>query len=174
YSYLYDRLNRLTKGISDEGFNETIDYDKMGNIIGLTRNPMGNSSYSYSGNRLTGISGAVSSSYGYDANGNQTGDSGKGITIAYNYLNLPRTIVKASTSETMSNYWIATGVKIKKTVGGMTREYAGGIEYSNGTVDFIQTEEGRAIPLGGGNYSYEYMLRDHLGNTRVLLKEDGS
>jgi len=92
----------------------------------------------------------VTSSYAYDANGNQTSGSGKGITLAYNYLNLPRTISKASTSETMTNTWLATGAKISKTVGGTTREYAGGIEYSDGTIDFVQTEEGRAIPIGNG------------------------
>src|SRR5690606_19540145 len=66
YSYLYDRLNRLSSGISDEGFNETMSYDKMGNITSLNRNPMGTNTYSYNGNRLTGISGAINSSYTYD------------------------------------------------------------------------------------------------------------
>src|SRR5690606_9223417 len=80
---------------------------------------------------------------------------------------------KASTSETMSNNWLATGVKLRKTVGTVERDYAGGIEYQNGQLEFIQTGEGRAIPAGN-SYSYEYMLKDHLGNTRVLLKEDGS
>ena len=64
--------------------------------------------------------------------------------------------------------------KIKKTVGGMTREYAGGIEYNDGQIEFIQTEEGRAIMNSNATYSYEYMLKDHLGNTRVLLDENGT
>src|SRR5690606_18591226 len=76
-------------------------------------------------------------------------------------------------SETMENTWLATGAKLKKTVGGITREYVGGIEYNNQEIEFIRTEEGRAIPARNG-YSYEYMLKDHLGNTRILLKEDGS
>ena len=174
YSYLYDKLNRLTNGTSDEGFNELISYDNMGNIISMNRNPVGISSYSYSGNRLIGISGAINGSYSYDANGNQTADSHKGITLAYNYLNLPETISKAVTSETMTNTWLATGAKIRKTVGGMTREYVGGIEYNDGQIEFIQTTEGRAIPTGSSGYRYEYMLKDHLGNTRVLLDEYGT
>src|SRR5690606_13419601 len=108
------------------------------------------------------------------ANGNQTADSQKGITLAYNYLNLPQTISKASTSETMTNTWLATGAKIKKTVGGRTRGYACGIEYDDGQIEFIQTEEGRAIMNSNAIYSYEYMLKDHLGNTRVLLDENGT
>src|SRR5690606_14707823 len=70
--------------------------------------------------------------------------------------------------------WLATGAKIRKTVGGMTREYAGGIEYNDGQIEFIQTEEGRAIMNSNATYSYEYMLKDHLGNTRVLLDENGT
>jgi RHS repeat-associated protein len=34
-------------------------------------------------------------------------------------------------------------------------------------IDFIQTEEGRALPNGAAKYNYEYTLRDHLGNSRV-------
>jgi RHS repeat-associated protein len=173
YTYLYDKLNRLTSGSSDESFNETLSYDVMGNISSLTRNPMGTNTYSYTGNQLSSISGALNSSYVYDANGNQTSDSQKGINISYNYLNLPQTINKASTSESMQNTWLSNGAKIRKTVGSLVRDYAGGIEYNNSSIEFIQTEEGRAIP-SGSSYSYEYMIKDHLGNTRALLKQDGS
>ncbi len=134
---------------------------------------MGTNTYSYTGNQLSSISGALNSSYVYDANGNQTSDSQKGINISYNYLNLPQTINKASTSESMQNTWLSNGAKIRKTVGSLIRDYAGGIEYNNSSIEFIQTEEGRAIP-SGSSYSYEYMIKDHLGNTRALLKQDGS
>ncbi|QKJ30366.1 RHS repeat-associated core domain-containing protein [Mucilaginibacter mali] len=48
-----------------------------------------------------------------------------------------------------------------------TWEYIDGIVYHNGSVAFISTEEGRAVPNGGGNYVYQYNLKDHLGNDRV-------
>jgi RHS repeat-associated protein len=42
-----------------------------------------------------------------------------------------------------------------------------GIHYENNSIAFIQTEEGRALAAGGGNYNYQYNLNDHLGNVRV-------
>ncbi|WP_311951007.1 DUF6443 domain-containing protein [Mucilaginibacter terrae] len=174
YDYTYDKLNRLLSGTSDEGFNETLGYDVMGNIQTLSRNPMGTNTYGYSGNQLTSISGFVNGTFVYDMNGNQTQDNTKGINITYNQLNLPQLISKPSTGETMTNQWLATGIKTRKVVGGITRDYIGGIEYNNGSIEFIQTEEGRALPNGSGGYTYDYMLRDHLGNTRVLLKHDGT
>jgi RHS repeat-associated protein len=173
YNYSYDKLNRLLTGTSDEGFNESLSYDVMGNISSLARNPMGTNTYTYSGNQLSSISGFVNGSFGYDVNGNQISDGAKGVTLAYNYLNLPQTITKASTSEVMTNTWLASGVKLKKVTGGLTRDYVGGIEYNNGSIEFIQTEEGRARP-NGGSYFYEYMLKDHLGNTRVLFDQNGA
>ncbi|MCJ8212052.1 DUF6443 domain-containing protein [Mucilaginibacter sp. RS28] len=175
YAYSYDALNRITSGTSDEAFNESnIGYDYLGNILSLTRNPGGTNTYAYNGNRLTAISGFVNSSYVYDGNGNQTDDSGKGIHIDYNVLNLPKTVTKASTGEVMNNVWLSTGAKVRKSVGGLVRDYVGGIEYNNGSIEFIQTEEGRAVPTGNGGFSYDYMLKDQLGNTRVLLKQDGT
>ncbi len=50
-------------------------------------------------------------------------------------------------------------------------DYIGGIQYkTDGTIDFIQTEEGRAI-RSGSTYNYEYTLTDHLGNNRVTFDQ---
>ena len=49
-----------------------------------------------------------------------------------------------------------------------TTEYIDGIQYTNTNIDFVQTEEGRAINTGT-NYNYEYTLTDHLGNNRVTF-----
>jgi len=36
------------------------------------------------------------------------------------------------------------------------------------TLNFIQTEEGKAVKQGNGvNYEYVYYLGDNLGNTRI-------
>lgn len=189
FSYNYDKLNRLEKAAytspgKTDYFNEELSYDPMGNITSLTRrNPAGNLnvlSYNYinSGvrsNKLWDVTDAgsagQSSVYDYDENGNQKSDSRKGITIAYNYLNLPQTVSKASTGESINYLYDAAGRKLRKTFGNTIRDYVGGIEYSEGAIDFIQTEEGRALP--GVNYSYEYMLKDHLGNTRATVNGNG-
>ncbi|PYF74244.1 DUF6443 domain-containing protein [Pedobacter nutrimenti] len=190
YAYSYDKLNRLLKadyvtpGAAGK-FNEEMSYDVMGNILNLKRtnsmaNYLNNFSYNYTsngikGNQLydvsdTGIDGK-SSTYAYDDNGNQKTDSRKGINISYNMLNLPKTITKSSTGESLNYVYDATGQKLKKIYGSNTRDYIGGIEYNNGAIEFIQTEEGRALP--GSSYSYEYMLKDHLGNTRATIKQNG-
>lgn len=190
YVYDYDNLNRLNKasyvtpGAIDK-FNEELTYDVMGNINTLKRNNtttgyLNNFTYNYTngtvkGNQLMGVTdagtAAQSSNYQYDENGNQKSDSRKGLTIAYNMLNLPKTITKTSTGETLNYTYDASGQKLRKVYGTSTRDYIGGIEYNNGTIEFIQTEEGRALP--GSGYSYEYMLKDHLGNIRATVKQTG-
>jgi len=56
------------------------------------------------------------------------------------------------------------------TLNGTTRYYDDGIEYTSITndIDFIHTEEGRALN-SAGSYNYEYTLSDHLGNNRVTF-----
>ncbi|WP_374165908.1 RHS repeat domain-containing protein [Arcticibacter sp. MXS-1] len=81
------------------------------------------------------------------------------------------TITKGS--GTIRYIYDAGGRKLRKELAGNNRDYIGGIEYGNGgQLDFVQTEEGRAIKAGE-SFSYEYMLKDHLGNTRAVLKENG-
>lgn len=115
YGYTYDKLNRLTKADATVGDyvslhyangsnttpsdsyrigDETIAYDKIGNITTLLRVKPGAQSnlgityddfvYQYgSGNRLTfvdGINGSTDRTYTYDANGNLLTDNFKGIS----------------------------------------------------------------------------------------------
>ena len=132
YGYTYDALNRLTNAqyvrpsnpanpnASDiiDTFNETLSYDKNGNIQYLVRNGgmesqttvpvMDNLVYGYDANdknKLLKVTDATDNTdgfkdgadnqeeYGYDLNGNMTRDDNKGITsIVYNHLNLPTKI----------------------------------------------------------------------------------
>jgi RHS repeat-associated protein len=188
FSYDYDKMNRLTKaGYTTSGsvdkFNEELTYDEMGNINSLKRKNavsgyLNNLSYNYinsgiKSNRLMGVTdagtAAQTSSYTYDGNGNQKTDSRKGISITYNHLNLPQTITKAGQSIVYT--YDAAGNRLRKVFGANIRDYVSGIEYSNGSIEFIQTEEGRALP--GTTYSHEYMLKDHLGNIRAMIKQNG-
>ncbi|MXV18007.1 RHS repeat domain-containing protein, partial [Hufsiella ginkgonis] len=58
--------------------------------------------------------------------------------------------------------------KTSSTTG--TTDYIGGIHYGtvsgNYVINFIQTEEGRAVRQSDNSYKYEYNLTDHLGNVR--------
>ncbi|HEY8937451.1 MAG TPA: RHS repeat-associated core domain-containing protein, partial [Cyclobacteriaceae bacterium] len=115
--------------------------------------------------------------YLYDNNGNVTYDANKNITqILYNHLNLPTYIEfyssGSSTRQTIEYTYDASGIKLKKVdkVGGTvisTTDYIGGLQYENGQLAFLLHDEGRAIN-NSGTYNYEYFLKDHQGNTRVV------
>ncbi|RKR84187.1 RHS repeat-associated protein [Mucilaginibacter gracilis] len=135
-------------------------------------------SYNYNGNQLTTVSkgGTTFRTYTYDGNGNATTDGGT-KSINYNMLNLPATVTQSGT--TLATYtYEASGTKIRNTGSDGTWDYVSGIVYKTplaGTtpaIAFIQTEEGRAIP-NGNDYSYQYNLKDHLGNDRVSLDKNG-
>jgi RHS repeat-associated protein len=188
-----------TSNPKDNFYGENVTYDNMGNIsslgrydnIGNARTQIDTLTYTYSFYRLnqvddgspyTGTAGFTElvkqiNEYTYDGNGNQLRDQNKGISsISYNLLNLPQTITKNDGS-TVVYVYSASGNKLRKlyTAGGTTTttEYDNGIQYDNSTtnVSFIQTEEGRARH-SGTTYTYEYDLKDHLGNTRITLTPD--
>ena len=173
FNYGYDKLNRLGTAATVAGvsMSETLTYDVMGNIASLNRDGTGAKIYNYqnsgSSNRLQSVSGLTVQDYEYDANGNTTKDGLNGISLTYNYLNLPVTAVRTTgTPVNLSYTYDATGNKLAKSSNGSVRNYIDGIEYkANGTIDIIHTEEGVARN-NAGSYSYEYNLNDHLGNVR--------
>lgn len=56
----------------------------------------------------------------------------------------------------------------------MTKKYYfGPVEYNGSNLEAIYHEEGRALP-SGSTYEYQYTMRDHLGNSRVMFKMVGS
>jgi RHS repeat-associated protein len=71
------------------------------------------------------------------------------------------------------------GNKLRKTVvnNGVlqyTQDYVGGIEYRSGALEAIYHSEGRIVTIDG-SLKYEYALKDHLGNTRLMFcDKDGS
>ncbi|NPD48216.1 RHS repeat domain-containing protein [Lentimicrobium sp. S6] len=109
-------------------------------------------------------------------------DDNKGIEkITYNYLNLPTSIqFKDDNAESKSIGYIytANGSKLRKhthdgSKESITTDYIGAYVYENATLQFIQTSEGRLVPNENGGFDYEYALKDHLGNTRVMFNEAG-
>ncbi|QJD95750.1 RHS repeat-associated core domain-containing protein [Mucilaginibacter robiniae] len=169
YVYYYDPMNRLTAGNSETGNSENgIDYDDLGNIQHLTRtgvmNP-GTFTYNYNGNQLKSVSGLTQSDYNYDANGNMTHDGRNSTDVAYNMLNLPRSVPGKNLTYTYD----AAGQKLNKNNGSTSTDYIAGVQYENGDLKFVQSEEGRVLKNGAdltNNWNYEYNLSDHLGNSR--------
>jgi len=180
FTYKYDKLNRLLSGISAPSgiasMSEVITYDElgMGNIKTLKRDALAVTTYTYNGNKLTGLTGGLTGAYTYDGNGNATKDR-TGMTISYNYLNLPQSANKTGTS--VIYLYDASGNKLQKktTVGTVnsSRDYIDGIEYNNSDIDIIHNSVGYALK-SGTNYVYHYNLTDHLGNVRATLKRGSS
>ena len=52
-----------------------------------------------------------------------------------------------------------------------TTDYAGGRIYENGSLKFINHEEGYIEPNGAGGYAYVYQYKDHLGNVRLSYSD---
>ena len=183
FSYSYDQLNRLTNALSTgNALNETLSYDLMGNITALTRTGGTNAAvlaytYQNSGmsNQLTTVTngGNAFRTYPvYDNNGNAQSDGGS-KTINYNLLNLPQTVTQTGTTLVTYTY-TAAGEKLRSVSGSDgSRDYIGGIEYHNNTIEYIETEEGRATP-NGGLYHYSYNLKDQLGNVRVTFDKSAA
>ncbi len=173
---------------------------RSGLVSGSTYGSMDNITMSYAGNKLIGANDAVTGitgnyqyheamvssvvegntsthEYLYDVNGNMVEDKNKGITVVYNYLNLPIQ-VNFGPNDRIDWTYTATGAKLQKKVytnGNLTltQDYVSGFVYKNGALDFFSTETGR-VKNQSGTLKYQYTLTDHLGNTRVMFDDAGT
>ena len=169
YGYTYDALNRLTASKYAEGnslninvdkYNESMTYEKNGNILTLLRRRqpgtgalinLDNLTYNYNGNgnQVWAIGDAVADSLGrgdfydgtdgnatheyyYDKNGNMWLDRNKMIKIEYNMLNLPMRVTDTTNITRKIEYvYLAGGQKIKeRKVNGQTVLYWGNMVYT--------------------------------------------
>ncbi|MEI9911642.1 MAG: hypothetical protein WDO71_19505 [Bacteroidota bacterium] len=159
YTYI-SNTNKL-KGVWDK--NNDVD-TKLGDF---------RSSQAYMTVLSTKTTGATD--YTYDGNGNMYVDKNKDIEdIHYNHLNLPDSITVTGKGKIIYTY-DAGGNKLKKvTTEGVkvtTTLYLMG-NYINDTLQFIGTEEGRARPKDSTSVVYDYFIKDHLGNVRMVLTEE--
>lgn len=206
YGYQYDDLNRLKNAIyrkpndaiPDSGaYNESLDYDKNGNIKSLQR--YGDSdapgivfkidelAYGYedeNSNRLAkvteGLGGndhkgfidgnKIGDDYMYDANGNMTVDKNKNITkIDYNHLNLPKKITFGTTG-TIEYIYNAAGQKLEKIVTeGPTTTNTNYLGGFQYKDNVLQffPTAEGYVRNDNGVLSYVFQYKDHLGNVRV-------
>jgi RHS repeat-associated protein len=191
------------QNLDNAGYNyvyneDNITYDLNGNIQALKRNGdlngmaslIDNLTYIYSGNQLKTVTDAADKTTGfidnnitgddyvYDENGNMTQDKNKNLNIKYNLLNLPVKISNGSDSIVYT--YDAGGAKLRKKVyrSGVLNtmvDYAGETEFYNSQLKYIHTEEGLVeYNTFTSSFTYEYFLKDHLGNTRVVVSADGS
>ena len=188
--------------VNTNRFNEQVTgYDKMGNILGLKRygqtsatgyDVIDDLSLSYAGNRLKKVTDRsttpafnngfefkdgidLSTEYEYDENGNLTKDLNKNITaIQYNCLNLPGRVMFAN-GNSISYLYDAAGRKLRTVHvlegDSVTTDYCGNVVYENGVPKILLTEVGYVSLTDG---QYHYYLKDHQGNNRVVVDEEGT
>ena len=173
-------------------YRETANYDFGGNITGLKRQgihgTMDKLRYSYlnNGYRLAAVEDAgnnegfsdgttATTEYQYNANGNMVQDDNSTMQVAYNAFNMVQQLSK--NGQSVDYTYDGSGQKLSKTFNGQVHDYIGGIEYVNNVLTYITTAEGRVRPRNAAaanatDYVYDYFLRDHLGNVRVVLTEE--
>lgn len=188
--------------VNQDRFNEEITgYDKNGNILGIKRcgkrsedeyGLIDNLVMSYNGNQLKAVSDSVTGSahadsfefkdgadlpveYYYDSNGNLIQDLNKKISeIQYNCLNLPSRI-EFEDGGVISYLYDAKGTMFRTThvIAGKTTttDYFDDAIYENGVLTTLLTELGYISLVDG---KYHYYLKDHQGNNRVVVGQNGS
>lgn len=146
----------------------------------------GNTSFGYvekditHSNFVSTTDGQNNTEYEYYRDGNLKSDLNKEITqINYNHLDFPERIQFSENREIEYQY-NALGEKLS-VIARYTSpqkilervDYVGAIEYYNGKVASIQTVEGRVVK-GATGYEYEYFLRDHQQNVRIVFGSGGT
>ena len=176
HTYTYDVLDRLTAATHPNQANESYAYDDVGN---RTASHQG-SSYSYQPfNRLTAANGT---SFGYDANGNQTSrtDASGSWTFAWDFEDR---LKNASLAGGVSvNYsYDALGRRIERSAGTTARFVFDGpdivrdLDNTNATVaDYLNGPgvDNKLRQTASGTASY--FLTDHLGTTNSLADSSGN
>jgi RHS repeat-associated protein len=167
--------------IDNLAYNYIPNTNKLQNVIDSYSDPqtiLGD--FRYSQSYTSTLGGAKNSSaidYSYDVNGNLSTDKNKDITgITYNYLNLPQ-VITVTGKGTIEYIYDANGNKLKKVVhesgkSDKTTLYLFGT-YEDEVLQFLPQEEGRIRYKPQTNtYVYDYFIRDHLGNLRMVLTEE--
>jgi RHS repeat-associated protein len=175
YEY-YDNSNKLRRMLDNQNDNNSKLGDFKYDVAGKGFNDYG---YDLNGNLITDLNKKLNGALGSAID--PTGGVG---AIRYNHLNLPEQIIVAGKGQINYKY-DATGIKLSKTVvdnttgSTTTTLYIGGFEYKNDTLQQLAQEEGRIryakkyFANGDSTYQffYDYFLKDHLGNVRMVLTE---
>lgn len=192
--YTYEATSNRLKNVTDAVNQPTT---RLGDFRTSTNHPQLATKNQLNSNYAADMTGVTD--YSYDDNGNLVKDLNKEIGttgtdgIEYNYQNLPWRIKVyngATQKGTILYIYDAAGNKLEKrteelaaTTNNNTAKttvtgYTGGFIYENNVLQFFGQEEGRIRPQRDENthlltgYVYDYFLKDHLGNVRVVLTDE--
>lgn len=186
----YGKLNGNTYGKIDD-LSMTYVGNQLYNVSDAATDPLYNGAFNFVDGNKSSIQ-----EYKFDANGNMEQDYNKKIAkIQYNSLNLPSALQFTNGNHTdylyssdgmkrrvthktaIANISVPMG-QIKDLTSSQvsqnhTTDYCGNVIYENGSFSKILTEEGY-VTLSGSTPVYHYYLKDHQGNNRVVLHQNGT
>jgi RHS repeat-associated protein len=184
-SFTYDVLNRLTSASIASNISpvKTFSYSAIGNLI--AKSDVGTYSYPSSGSPLphavmSVVGGAITTSFSYDANGNQA--SGNGRSVAWTSYNKPATITQGTRTisfldgpdhqrfmqtapEGNTLYFDCFGVHAELVPGNLWNDYF--------TVGNVLVGE-RVVNALTETMTMSYFHTDHLGSISVITDQNGN
>lgn len=180
-TFTYDDFDRL-KTVTGKA-PKTFDYDEVGNVV--AKSDVGTFTYATRPYAPDATSGALATTFTYDANGNQK--TGNGRTVTWTTANLPRRVTRGAAFVQFD--YDAHGERMKATdqTGAKTYYAAPGFENlvrTNGTETARLTLMSPAGLLaqiivdvsatGAKSEATSYLLTDHLGSVQVVTSETGA
>ncbi|MCF8338668.1 MAG: hypothetical protein K9I74_11880 [Bacteroidales bacterium] len=169
------RYGRLGES-SDYSWIDALDYTYKGNQLQSVDDYTG---VDFQNNGYSDHGSFDNDEYLYDANGNMIEDENKQIgNVEYTYNNRPERIIMTQDRENIINYaYDATGNKLAKRPSssrarGLRTDYVGNFVYKDNELAYILTDQGRVVPRNG-SFEYQYFIKDHLGNTRIVFNDAG-
>jgi RHS repeat-associated protein len=188
-TFQYDALRRLTSSTITAGPTKTFAYDALGNItaksdVGLYSYPPAGAPRPHAVTNI-GENGTISTTFTYDANGNQTG--GLGRNIQYASFNLPTSIAQGTANLSFTHDTEHQRLKQVETNGGTSRTtlyLVAGPVYVEKSTDLSSTTWNEYLVADGGMVAVRfnnvtantlrtrYFHKDHLGSISVLTDEN--
>ena len=192
FLYSYDPLGRLTKaehritkinGNSTKGSHtEQAIYDRNSNIQSLSSGAgllLQQKDYTLNGNRIATVTKNFINEYTaeYDSRGNLTRIPWENLQIAYNLINLPRSITAGDGTKIDYSY-LSDGTKFRVvSETGVNYLYTGSLRWrlQDGTItpESFAIAGGRAT-LEANGWTAHYHITDHLGSTRAVAYTNGN
>ena len=174
--YAYDSSGRLSREHSPDE-NIVYSYDSRGNITSVVGSAGENWTYSYLGDRVSFLarSGQETVSFAHDSSGRMTYDGLEGVSIEYNFIDLPQKVIRNGVS--LANYFYLSkgGKTCVMKPDGQGIVYRGPFTYrrsASGALTFesVLCAEGR---LTDGNAML--YVTDHLGSVVAMVRaSDGA
>ena len=173
-TYAYDDLHRLltssiTGAANGDNVGRTYTYSAIGNI--LTASDQGTYLYENTNyanpHAVTKVGTAV---YGYDNNGNLTGDGT--WTHGWEYDNRLKQSVNGGT--TVSYSYDHSGQRVKLVNGSSTTRYANKLYNSDGTKNVKHIYAGSQLVATLENTTLQYIHTDHLTGSNVATNNSGT